>query len=63
MAESLIIFIGLLLIFGAGSIFMSLIVEKHETYDMIPKENLKAEKIEEILYEDLVFSDELLDDE
>jgi len=63
MAESLIIFIGLLLIFGAGSIFMSLIVEKHETYDMIPKENLKAEKIEEILYEDLVFSDGLLDDE
>ena len=63
MAESLIVFIGLLLIFGAGSIFMSLIVEKHETYDMIPKENLKAEKIEEILYEDLVFSDGLLDDE
>jgi len=63
MAESLIILIGLLLIFGAGSIFMSLIVDKHGTYSMIPEENLKPEKIEEILYEDLVFSDELLDDE
>ncbi len=63
MAETLITIIGLLLIFGAGSIFMSLIVEKHETYGMIPEENLKSEKIEEMLYEDLVFSDELLDDE
>jgi len=62
MAEGLIVVIGLLLIFGAGSIFMSLVVEKHETYDMIPEENLKPEKIIEILEEDFLIDDNLIED-
>lgn len=52
MAETLLTIIGILLIFGSGSIFMSLIVDKHQTYDMIPEENLKPEKITQILEEE-----------
>lgn len=62
MAESLITLIGLLLILGSASIFMSLIVEKHEIYDMIPKENLKPEKIAEILEQDFLIDDSLIED-
>mgnify|MGYP005999442589 FL=1 len=62
MAEIFLTIIGILLILGSVCTFMSLVVEKHETYDMIPEENLKPEKIIEILEEDFLIDDDLLDD-
>lgn len=62
MAEIFLTIIGILLILGSVCTFMSLVVEKHEIYDMIPEENLKPEKIIEILEEDFLIDDDLLDD-
>ena len=62
MAEIFLTIIGILLILGSVCTFMSLVVDKHEIYGRIPEENLKQEKIEEILEEDFVVDDDLLDD-